>query len=401
MEIKPHVLTVKSVIKNRNMLNRQTFHTLAQVNTPNCVSIYVPGYPSERGMESRSFLKKMLNDAADRLIQSGMSDKDARAYLFNGYELLNETERWKQLESSYALFIGPEIFEALELNRQVSPRLIVDQRFYLLPLISEMSAASEFYVLALGETSTSLYRGDANSIQPVPADEQLPKNMESALQMDTETRNVQMNRGAAAFDTPIFNGEEMGHDHRLKQYKRYCYQVDQGVQAILEDADAPVVLATTDQIAPIYKETSDYTDIAPVHISGTPEQLSTQQMHEQALEIIRDFHHNQKDRKIEGFSDYDAKELASSSVFEILPRAYKGEVETLFVAEGQKRWGTFDPKSGKVELHKSRGKDSEDLINLTAMYAFLKGANIFLVNQDNLPNSSSPVNAIYKSGNES
>jgi hypothetical protein len=124
-------------------------------------------------------------------------------------------------------------------------------------------------------------------------------------------------------------------------------------------------------------------------------------MHKQALDIIRDFHHHRKDRKIEGFSDYDEKELASSSVFEILPRAHKGEVETLFVAEGQKRWGTFDPKSGKVELHKSRGKDSEDLINLTAMYAFLKGANIFLVNQDNLPNSSSPVNAIYKSGNES
>ena len=400
MEIKPHVLTVKSV-KNLNMLNREIFHTLAQVNTPNCVSIYVPGYPSEQGMESRSFLKKMLNDAADRLKQSGMSDKDARAYLFNGYELLNETERWKQLESSYALFIGPEIFEALELNRQVSPRLIVDQRFYLLPLISEMSTVSEFYVLALGESAAGLYRGDANSIQPVPADEQLPANMDAALQMDTEMRNVQMNRGAAAFDTPIFEGDEMGHDHRLKQYKRYCYQVDQGVQAILEDANAPVVLATTDQIAPIYKETSDYTDIAPVHISGTPEQLSHKQMHKQALDIIHDFHHHRKDRKIEGFSDYDEKELASSSVFEILPRAHKGEVETLFVAEGQKRWGTFDPKSGKVELHKSRQKDSEDLINLTAIYAFLRGAGIFLVNQDDLPNSSTSINAIYKSGNES
>lgn len=383
------------------MLNRQTFHTLAQINTPNSVSIYVPGHPSERGVESRSFLKKMLNEAADQLMQSGMTDKEARAFLFNGYELLNEEERWRHLNSSYAIFIGKDIFEAMELNREVDPTLVVDQRFYLLPLISEIGQTEDFYVLAMGENKTGLFRGNADALQPVPADEQLPENLEAALAMETEDRNVQMNRGSAAYDTPIFDNKDIGHEHRLKQYKKFCYQIDQGVQEILEDSKAPVVLATTDQIAPIYKETSDYTDITPVHISGTPDQLSHEQMHKQALEILHDFHHSKKDRKIQAFRDYDDQELASSSVFEILPRAHKGDVETLFIAEGQKRWGTFDTKNGKVELHKSRQKDSEDLINLIAIYAFLNGASIHLVNQDDLPNSSTPVNAIYKSDSES
>lgn len=378
------------------MLNRKTFHALAQVQDTKCISIFVPGYPSESGMESRSFLKKMLNNAADQLVESGMSDKDAHAYLFNGYDLLNDESRWQQLESSYAIFIGKNIFEALELNQQVSPKLVIGQRFYLLPIVNELSRTNDFFVLALSEGKAGLYHGDKDSIQPVTADEQLPENLEAALAMEHDAGNVQMNRGDSAFNSPIFEGQELGSDHRLKQYKKYCYQVDQGMKQILSDNKAPVVLATTDQIAPIYKETSDYTDIAPVHISGTPEQLSPQQMHSQALEIIRDYHHNQKDRKIEAFNDYDDQELASSSVFEILPRAYKGEVETLFVAEGQTRWGAFNPKNGNVELHKKQQKGSEDLVNLATVYAFLIGANIFLVSQEELPNPSTPVNAIYK-----
>lgn len=380
------------------MLNRKTFQRLAHESAPICISIYVPGHPSESGMESRSFLKKMLSDASKQIMEKGLSDKDARAFLFNAYELLNDESRWKQLDSSYSIFISEGVFEALEINRQVAPKLTIARKFYLLPLIAELSSANEFYVLALGEEKTELYKGNQSSLQPVPADEQLPENLEAALKMESEAQNVQMNSGSAAFETPIFEGNEMGSDHKLKLYKKYCYQVDQGVQRILKNANAPIVLATTDQIAPIYKETSSYADIATVHISGTPEQLSSQQMHQQALGIIKDFHHNIKDQKSRAFGDYDNQELASSSVFEILPRAHKGEIETLFAAEGHPRWGTFDENSGKVELHKNQQEDSEDLINLTAIHAYLKGAKFFLVDQKDLPKSGTPINAIYKSG---
>lgn len=57
-------------------------------------------------------------------------------------------------------------------------------------------------------------------------------------------------------------------------------------------------------------------------------------MYKQVLEIIQDFYYNQKDWKIEGFSDYDDKEFVFFFVFEILFWAYKGEVEIFFVVEG-------------------------------------------------------------------
>ncbi len=380
------------------MLNQETFRALANVKSDHCVSIYVPGHPSEDGKESRSFLKRMLSEATTALKDKGMSDKDARKFLFNAYELLNQEDRWKHIHHSYALFIAEGYFKSVKLNYETAPQIFVGPRFHLRPALPAVNNGTHFYLLALSEDDATLYKGNDVNLQPMAADEQLPKNMDAALEMDTPNRNVQMNSGSAAFETPIFDSDEMGSNHRLKEYKRYCYQVDLGVQQILQSSDAPLVLATTDQIAPIYKETSDIPDIPPVHISGNPTNLDEGQLHEQAVAIIHEFHDSRREQVIRAYSDHNDQDLASSSVFEIVPRAHKGEVDTLLIADGHHSWGTYNEKTRKVELHKERQRDSVDLIDLAATYAHLNGAQVYTMPQDSLPQSSTSINAIYRSG---
>lgn len=380
------------------MLNQETFRALTNVKSDNCVSIYVPGHPTEDGKESRSFLKRMLSEATAELKDRGMSDKDARKFLFNAYELLNQDERWKNIHHSYAIFIAEGYYKSVKLSYETEPQVFVGPRFYLRQALPAVNNGAHFYLLALSEEDATLYKGNNVDLQPMAADEQLPDNMKAALMMDTPDRNVQMNSGSAAFETPIFDNDEMGSDHRLKAYKRYCYQVDLGVQEILKESDAPLVLATTDQIAPIYKETSDIPDIPPVHISGNPTNLDESQLHKQAVEIIHEFQDGRRKQVIRVYSDHNDKDLASSSVFEIVPRAHKGDVDTLLIADGHYSWGTYNEKTRKVELHKERQKDSVDLIDLAAAYAHLSGAKVYTMPQDKLPQSGTSVNAIYHSG---
>lgn len=384
--------------KKSNMLNNKAFKRLANTTGSYCVSIFVPGHSTETGKESQSFLKRMLQEVSDALAEKGMSDKEAKRFLFNAYELLQEKEAWVQLESSYALFIAEDAFDSFKLPYEVEPFYFVGERFYLRPLLPAVNGTERFYLLALSEDQANLYEGNRHALHPVGADEMLPANLEEALEMETAGRNVQMNRGSSAYEAPIYEENEMGKDHHLKQYKRYAYQVDLGLQSIIEEERAPLVLATTDQLAPIYKDTSDYLDIAPVHISGDPQEQEGHKLHEKAVEIIHNFYHGKQEQRAKAFEEYDKDGLASSSIFEIVARAYAGEVESLFVAKDKHNWGQYKKQNATVKLHKEQQPDSVDLIDLAATQTHLHAGKVYFLPKEELPQSGTDVNAIFRSG---
>jgi len=378
------------------MLNNKAFKRLAEKQNDYCVSIYVPAHDTDTGTESRSFLKRMLKDVSDELIGKGMSDKDAKRFLFNAYELLQEVELWKHLQNSFALFITEDQFESYKLPYEAGPFFYVGKRFYLRPLLPAVNGTERFYLLKLSEDQAALLEGNRNELHPVGADVVLPDNLEAALERENSEQNVQRNRGSSAYESPIYENEDMGADHNLKQYKRYAYQVDLGVKKAIADERTPLVLATTDQIAPIYKDTSDYLEITPVHISGKPEDKSEAQLHEKAVEIINNFHHGRQEQRAKAFDEYDKDGKASASVFEVVAKAYQGEVNTLFVAQDQHSWGSYQDKNETVELHKERQADSVDLLDLAATHTHLHGGKVYFLPKDKMPQDSTNVCAIFK-----
>jgi len=378
------------------MLNNKAFKKLAEKRNDHCVSIYVPAHDSETGKESRSFLKRMLKEVSDSLTEKGLSDKEAKRFLFNAYELLQEPELWRHLKNSFALFITEDNFESYQLPYEVGPFYYTGDRFYLRPLLPAVNGTERFYLLALSEDHAELFEGNRNKLHPIGSDIVLPKNLEAALERETAEQNVQRNQDGSAFESPIYENDKMGSDHQLKQYKRYAYQVDLGVQKAIADERTPLVLATTDQMAPIYKDTSDYLEIAPVHISGKPEDKNERELHEKAVEIISNFHHAKQEQRINAFGEYDKDGAASSSMFEIVAKAHKGEINTLFVAEDQHSWGSYQSENDTVELHKERQADSIDLIDLVATQTHLHGGKIYFVPKEQLPQSGTNINAIFE-----
>lgn len=378
------------------MLNNKAFKKLAEKRNDHCVSIYVPAHDSETGKESRSFLKRMLKEVSDSLTEKGMSDKDAKRFLFNAYELLQEPELWRHLKNSFALFITEDNFESYQLPYEAGPFYYTGDRFYLRPLLPAVNGTERFYLLALSEDHAELFEGNRHKLHPIGSDVVLPKNLEAALERETAEQNVQRNRGGSAFESPIYENDEMGSEHRSKQYKRYAYQVDLGVQKAIADERTPLVLATTDQMVPIYKDTSDYLEIAPAHISGKPEDKSERELHEKAVEIISNFYHGKQEQRLKAFGEYEKDGAASSSIFEIVAKANKGEISTLFVAEDQHSWGSYQSKNDTVELHKERQADSIDLIDLVATQTHLHGGKVYFLPKEQLPQSGTNVNAIFE-----
>jgi hypothetical protein len=80
--------------------------------------------------------------------------------------------------------------------------------------------------------------------------------------------------------------------------------------------------------------------------------------------------------------------LAKFRLREIVPAAYHGRVETLFVAIGFQQWGTFDPETNIVHVHKEMEYTDGDLLNSAAIQTFLHGGTVYAVELEKMPEST-------------
>ena len=84
----------------------------------------------------------------------------------------------------------------------------------------------------------------------------------------------------------------------------------------------------------------------------------------------------------------------ASALDTVLPAAFAGLIETLFVAPGQECWGTFDSQTGAITINKQRAAGDEELIGLAMLYASLNGGTLYAMPEQMV--ESTPVAAILR-----
>ena len=93
---------------------------------------------------------------------------------------------------------------------------------------------------------------------------------------------------------------------------------------MLQDDQAPLVLAGVGYLLPIYRAASDYPHLAEQGIEGNPEELSDEALHRQAWEIVQPlFTQAQKEAVIKYQRLSNLKSgRASNDLGKIIPAAY-------------------------------------------------------------------------------
>jgi hypothetical protein len=88
------------------------------------------------------------------------------------------------------------------------------------------------------------------------------------------------------------------------------------------------------------------------------------------------------------YRDYAATERASNDVREVIPAAYDGRIESLFVTSDQEQWGTFDPVTRTMHVHRIAKFRDEDLLDLAATQTLLHGGSVYVVEQEHMPDAT-------------
>jgi hypothetical protein len=146
-------------------------------------------------------------------------------------------------------------------------------------------------------------------------------------------------------------------------------------------------LAGVEYLLPIYREANTYDNLVDEGITGSPKVLRGEELRDQAWEIVNKHFDAPRQQAFDRFNDMTGTGLAVTEIEEIVPAAYYGRVETLFVAHDLRRWGRFDPDANKLEFSEESSADNADLLDRAAVQTFLNSGTAYVVDVSQIPGS--------------
>ena len=371
-----------------SILLRAELRTLMQKRAEPCLSIYLPTHRA--GPETQQDpirFRNLLAETEKRLLANGLRLPDAKQLLEPAEQLLDDADFWRRQSDGLAVFVAPEFFRFYTLPIDFEELLITGNRFHVKPLLQMFSYAGSFYVLALSQNSLRLYQGTQHSIAELfPSG--IPESLDDALNEHDPQRQLQFHTGGSAGSAnqgAIFHGHGGGADESKDRILRYCREIDRGLHPLLKDEEAPLVLASVDYLLPIYREANTYAHLIDETISGNPELLSADQLHERAWKIVKPHFQKAEDEAIARYYQLAGTGQTSNRIKEVIQAATGGRVASLFVPVGVQKWGTIDSDNHTVESHEEAQAGDEDLLDWAAIRTLENGGEVFAVTPEMVP----------------
>jgi hypothetical protein len=370
-----------------DLLPQEELQELMMLDGSPRVSIYLPTHRAGTQVQQNPVrLKNLLKEAKEQLLEKGLRVPDAERLLQGAEELLPNRDFWQHQSDGLALYIAPDIFRSYRLPLEFNELVVVSNRFHIKPLLPLFTDDGTFYLLAISLGSVRLFRGARDDIRQVQVDD-LPKDMAEALRYDDPERRLQhqtlshANGGSPA----IFHGHGVTEEDEKVNILRYFQIVDKVLRGELAQENAPLVLASVEYLQPIYKQANDYPHLVEEGIRGNPEETDLEELHHKAWQIVGPRFQQAQDDAVSTFRNLSDTEKASQDLEQILPAAFHGRVDTLFVPLKTQCWGKFDLETNRVELHSDPREDSDDLLDLASVQTLANGGQVYAFESNDMP----------------
>lgn len=372
-----------------DLLTKERLELLMGSEGPHLVSIYMPAHRLSRETEQDLIrLKNLLTKAEEQLRVRKLRTPDIQTLLAPAYELLGNSAFWRHQSDGLALFLSADGLQALRLPLNFSELVVVGDFWHVKPLLPLFAGDGRFYVLALSQNQVRLLEGTRHSVAEI-ALENVPTSLADALRYDDPENELQYHTASApsgAGGRPaIFHGHGVGTDDSKSNLLRYCRQLDAGLQEVLHDQDAPLVLAGVDYLLPIYREASRYRRLLTEGIVGNPDEMSPDALHAAAWPLVEPGFLAQVQEARARFAANANTERAVTNLKLIVAAAHHGRIETLFVPLGRRQWGAYDPASDRCELFATQVAGARDLFDLAAVQTYLNSGVVYALAPDAIP----------------
>jgi len=351
-----------------------------------CVTLLLPPHhPGDGSGSSIIVLRTALREAAEQF-EKRRVPQSVRTELIASLEALaTDPGLLGGSRSGRLILCSPDLFEQFQLPAPVEASLTVAGCFAIRRFFAEASLPRYFYLLTLSKESVSLSRGSASRVEAVELPAGVPATLEEALEFEPPDHDLE-NRSAVSGSTGSMRavrfGTGSGRETRQAHLADFYKLVDRGMQKLMHDPEIPLVLEGVDEDTVLYRSVSTCRNLMPESIHRNGELRTNEaELIGQACSII---HSERVQRQAKALAE--AKERAVPSRFltvleAILPAAFEGRVNELYVNEGGESIGIFERPG-----YRSWGP--EDLVNLAMVQTIRHRGKAFMLPGNMLPNGA-------------
>jgi hypothetical protein len=379
------------------------FKALAAIKDDICVSLYAPTVPvAERARENRIALEDLTAQALSQLKEGG-ADKAAIASFKERLRHLTGADKkdtddakirklqnkkpdpidefWKFQGHGLAVLASPQMIRAFRLPYGPKPLAEVADRFHLTPLVRAMTSPRDIFVLALAEKGVRLVRAFVNLPPERIHAPGLPKSGEDAAHRASIRERNQKGR---------LQGSE-GVKFLLHKFAR---KVDHAVCGVLAGRTAPLVLASDEPLASIFRSVTTYPGLLDEMIHGNPGLMSDAQLADAALPILDRLYERELKAAIARFDELKPRR-ATTDVSYAAHAATAGAIDELLIDLDAVIPGFVSEIDGSVTYAASDDAEVYSVVDEIARRALYTGARVLGARREELPDRA-PLVAILR-----
>jgi len=376
-----------------NIPSAARLRMLAEYPEAICISLFLSTgrIGGETGQDQLK-LRHALQEIERRLKPYGLHAREREQLMAPLEALLDNESFWLHAARGLAIFRSPDLFRTYRLPNTLREQVMVGEHFSLKPLFPFISGDNRFYVLALSQNEVRLFEATRSSVRLLDLPDTVPQSLAQTLQYDEAENQLEYHSSASGATVgrggrhpAIFHGQGVGIDDTKDHLQRYCQQIDRGLHDLLHAEEEPLVLVGVEYLQSIYRQINSYPHLLAVGVAGNPDRLKAEAIHRQAWGVVEAFFQRPRQEAVARYQQYRETERASAEVSKILPAAYYGQVESLFVAGDRELWGRFDQANNIMYIHREAANGDEDLLDRAAVQTFLHEGVVYVVEQAEMP----------------
>lgn len=377
-----------------DLFGRDDLNTLVDARDSVCVSIYLPTFrKGHETQQNRIRFKNLLGEAEEMLGRMEGSE-GSKGLLVPAKALLEDPFFWLHQSDGLSAFVARDFFRTYRLPIDFQDMVGIAGRFHVKPILPLFFNDARVYILAFSQNDVRLFQSSRQWVREVYP-EHLPKRLSEALRYDeTEqqlqfhTRTAGASTGATGRRPGMFHGHGGTSAESKDRIVRYFREIDRGLQEVLRDERAPLILAGVEYLFSLYREANTYQHLLEEGIAGNPEEVSAEELHRRAWEIVGPLLEKGRKDALDKYGNLAGTGRTSDDLKEILAAAHRGRVDVLFAPSGVAVWGKFDVDSEAATLHDEKEPGDEDLLDLAVVQTIGRGGTVYMVPPEETPNRS-------------
>jgi hypothetical protein len=365
------------------------------------ISIFLPTH--ERGPETKQDPIRLSNllDEAQSALEEGEFGRGAEGILAPARALLKDEDFWQHQSRGLALFLSPDDMRRHRVPIELREKVVVSERFHVKPLLPLLTGDGRFHILALSQAGVRLFDASRDSIRAIDLHD-VPESLRDVVGYDWKESSLQFYsssggaRSNVAGPGVMFHGHGSAKDDTKPEVRKYIQAVDRGIMGLLPDRSRPLVLAAVEYVAAMFRAISKHPNITEQIVEGSPDRLSPEELRDAAWGIVEPQFQAVRDAATARYRELGggSKGHTSDELETVVPAAFAGRVQTLFVARDVEQWGRFDPETTQLLLHGKRVNGDDDLLDVAAAETLVRDGEIYALDGEDMPGS--PIAAIFR-----